>query len=119
MGPCPDRPGSPTGLARVIRRLLEEQVPREEDPPQRSAPRWQLRRCSPAELESTADLLGPVYISGKARSGKTWLLQAIAIHLARSGAGFCFVDPHADAAAELTSYLSDRADDLLPRVIVR
>jgi len=60
-----------------------------------------------------ADLLGPVYVSGKARSGKTWLLEAIAVHLARTGAGFCFVDPHADAAAELTAYLANRAGDLL------
>ncbi len=59
------------------------------------------------------DLLGPAYVCGKARSGKTWLLEAIAIHLARTGAGFCFVDPHRDAATELTEYLAGRSDVLL------
>jgi len=59
------------------------------------------------------DITGPVYISGRSRSGKTWLLEAMAIHLAAAGAGFCFLDPHADAARELTQYLGQRADDLL------
>ena len=59
------------------------------------------------------DLTGPVYVSGRARSGKTWLLEAMAIHLAAAGAGLCFLDPHADAASELTQYLAGRADDLL------
>jgi hypothetical protein len=60
-----------------------------------------------------ADLTGPVYISGRSRSGKTWLLEAMAVDLAAAGAGFCFLDPHRDAAIELTQYLGGRMDDFL------
>ncbi len=59
------------------------------------------------------DLTGPVYVSGKARSGKTWLLEAMAVHLAAAGAGVCFLDPHRDAAIELTEYLSCRKGDVV------
>ena len=75
-----------------------------------------LVRSGGAEREvgiAAADLTGPVYVSGRARSGKTWLLEAMAIHLAAAGAGFCFLDPHADAATELTQYLAGRMHDLL------
>jgi hypothetical protein len=59
------------------------------------------------------DLTGPVYVSGKARSGKTWLLEAMAIHLAARRAGLCFLDPHRDAAMELLQYLWCREDDVV------
>ncbi len=59
------------------------------------------------------DLLGPVYICGKARSGKTWLLESIAINLAEHGAGFCFIDPHRDAVEELLEYMAGRRGPLI------
>jgi hypothetical protein len=62
---------------------------------------------------ATEDLTGPVYVSGKARSGKTWLLEAMAIHLAVRRAGMCFLDPHRDAAKELLQYLWCRKGDLV------
>jgi hypothetical protein len=49
-----------------------------------------------------------VYICGKARSGKTWLLESIALHLAEHGAGFCFIDPHRDAVEDLVEHMDDR-----------
>ena len=61
----------------------------------------------------TADLLGPVYLCGKARAGKTWLLESMAIHLAKTGAGLCFVDPHRDAVMELADVLGNERDLLV------
>jgi hypothetical protein len=51
-----------------------------------------------------------VYVCGKARAGKTWLLESMAIHLAKSGAGMSFVDPHRDAVMELVEVLGNERD---------
>jgi hypothetical protein len=47
------------------------------------------------------------YIVGRSRFGKTELAVAQFIHLARSGAGAMFVDPHADALERIKPYLTE------------
>jgi len=47
------------------------------------------------------------YMAGRSRYGKTETAIGQFVHLARSGHGGMFLDPHADAIAEIKSYLTD------------
>ena len=47
------------------------------------------------------------YIVGRSRYGKTELAVSQFLHLARSGEGALFVDPHADALERIKPYLTD------------
>jgi hypothetical protein len=47
------------------------------------------------------------YMAGRSRYGKTELGLVQFIHLARAGHGGLFLDPHADAIAEIKHYLTD------------
>lgn len=47
------------------------------------------------------------YMAGRSRYGKTETAIGQFVHLARSGQGGLFLDPHADAIAEIKSYLTD------------
>lgn len=47
------------------------------------------------------------YIAGRSRYGKTELAIAQFVHLARSGHGGLFLDPHGDALDRIKPYLSD------------
>ncbi len=47
------------------------------------------------------------YMAGRSRYGKTETAIGQFVHLARSGHGGLFLDPHADAIAEIKTYLSD------------
>lgn len=47
------------------------------------------------------------YMAGRSRYGKTELGLVQFIHLARSGHGGLFLDPHADALVELKTYLTE------------
>ncbi|XAY03967.1 hypothetical protein DSM112329_00793 [Paraconexibacter sp. AEG42_29] len=55
------------------------------------------------------------YMAGRSRYGKTELGLVQFIHLARSGRGGLFLDPHADALAEIKNYLTD--EDISRRVV--
>ncbi len=47
------------------------------------------------------------YMAGRSRYGKTETAIGQFVHLARSGHGGLFLDPHADAIAEIKTYLTD------------
>lgn len=47
------------------------------------------------------------YMAGRSRYGKTETAIGQFVHLARSGHGGMFLDPHADAVAEIKTYLTD------------
>ena len=47
------------------------------------------------------------YMAGRLRYGKTETAIGQFVHLARSGHGGLFLDPHADAIAEIKTYLTD------------
>ncbi len=49
------------------------------------------------------------YIAGRSRYGKTETAIAQFVHLARSGAGGLFLDPHGDALERIRPYLADPA----------
>jgi hypothetical protein len=49
------------------------------------------------------------YCAGRSRYGKTETAIGQFVHLARSGHGGLFLDPHADAIAEIKAYLTDPA----------
>jgi hypothetical protein len=49
------------------------------------------------------------YMAGRSRYGKTETAIGQFVHLARSGHGGLFLDPHADAIAEIKTYLTDPA----------
>ncbi len=55
------------------------------------------------------------YIVGRSRYGKTELAISQFLHLARSGEGVLFVDPHADALARIKPYLTE--DGVRERVV--
>jgi hypothetical protein len=55
------------------------------------------------------------YCAGRSRYGKTETAIGQFVHLARSGHGGLFLDPHSDAIAEIKSYLTD--DGLRERVV--
>ncbi len=47
------------------------------------------------------------YMAGRSRYGKTETAIGQFVHLARTGQGGLFLDPHADAIAEIKTYLTD------------
>ena len=47
------------------------------------------------------------YMAGRSRYGKTETAIGQFVHLARTGQGGMFLDPHADAIAEIRTYLTD------------
>ena len=49
------------------------------------------------------------YMAGRSRYGKTETAIGQFVHLVRSGHGGLFLDPHADAIAEIKNYLTDAA----------
>ena len=55
-----------------------------------------------------------VYIIGKTGTGKSYLLQDMAIQDIRSGKGVCIIDPHGDLIDEIIKYMPpERAEDVI------
>lgn len=60
------------------------------------------------------DRLQHVYLVGKTGTGKTTVLQTIALQDIRAGYGACFVDPHGDAIAWLLQRIPpERVEDVI------
>src|SRR5258708_11435338 len=60
------------------------------------------------------DRLGHMYIIGKTGTGKSTLLQSMAISDIERGNGFCVIDPHGDVAENLLNYIPhDRIEDVI------
>jgi len=60
------------------------------------------------------DRLGHVYVIGKTGTGKSTLLQSMAISDIERGNGFCVIDPHGDVAENLLHYIPyDRIEDVI------
>jgi hypothetical protein len=67
----------------------------------------------PVSLSSDARLRH-MFVIGQTGTGKTTLLQRMAINDLKSGNGFAFFDPHGDAARELLDYIpTDRMRDVV------
>jgi hypothetical protein len=63
---------------------------------------------------SEADRRRHLYAIGQTGTGKTAFLQELAKQDARSGKGFCFIDPHGDAIEDiLTAIPKERAEDVI------
>jgi len=63
---------------------------------------------------SDADRRRHLYAIGQTGTGKTAFLQELAKQDARSGKGFCFIDPHGDAIEDiLTAIPKERAEDVI------
>jgi hypothetical protein len=61
-----------------------------------------------------ADRRRHLYAIGQTGTGKTAFLQELAKQDARSGKGFCFIDPHGDAIEDiLTAIPKERAEDVI------
>ncbi|MBS1885648.1 MAG: hypothetical protein JSU06_00500 [Actinobacteria bacterium] len=56
------------------------------------------------------------YLAGRSRWGKTASATTMFVHLARSGHGGLFLDPHGDALEEIKAYLGE--DGVAERVVV-
>lgn len=55
-----------------------------------------------------------VYIVGQTGTGKSWLLQNMAVQDMLSGSGFAFIDPHGDAVDNLLSMVPrERTEDVV------
>jgi len=55
-----------------------------------------------------------VYIIGKTGTGKSYLLQDMAIQDIKSGKGVCVIDPHGDLIDEIVKYIPpERAEDVI------
>ncbi len=54
-----------------------------------------------------ADRLEHIYVIGKTGTGKSTLLQNMAISDIESGNGFCVIDPHGDVAENLLNYIPE------------
>ena len=60
------------------------------------------------------DRLGHIYVIGKTGTGKSTLLQSMAISDIDHDNGFCVIDPHGDVAENLLNYISyDRIEDVI------
>ena len=61
-----------------------------------------------------ADRRAHMLVLGKTRTGKTTLLDNLAVQDIEAGRGLCFIDPHGDEAWRLLDYIPPhRADDLV------
>jgi hypothetical protein len=56
------------------------------------------------------------YVAGRSRYGKTEMAIAQFIHLARSGHGGLFLDPHGDALERIEPYLTDQMTERVVRI---
>ena len=55
-----------------------------------------------------------IYIIGKTGTGKSFLLQDMAVQDIRAGKGVCIIDPHGDLIDEVVKYIPpDRAEDVI------
>lgn len=72
-------------------------------------------RGTKTEIRMTdADRRRHLYAIGQTGTGKTAFLQELAKQDARSGKGFCFIDPHGDAIEDiLTAIPKERAEDVI------
>jgi len=60
------------------------------------------------------DRLGHMYVIGKTGTGKSTLLQSMAISDIERGNGFCVIDPHGDVAENLLNYIPyERIEDVI------
>jgi hypothetical protein len=60
------------------------------------------------------DLRRHIYMAGKTGSGKSVLLENLAIQHIQNGDGVCFLDPHGDSAETLLKYIpSHRINDVI------
>jgi len=60
------------------------------------------------------DRLGHMYVIGKTGTGKSTLLQNMAIADIERGHGFCVIDPHGDLAENLLNYIpGERTEDVI------
>jgi hypothetical protein len=72
-------------------------------------------RGTKTEIRMTdADRRRHLYAIGQTGTGKTAFLQELAKQDAKSGKGFCFIDPHGDAIEDiLTAIPKERAEDVI------
>lgn len=60
------------------------------------------------------DRMGHIYVIGKTGTGKSTLLQNMAISDIRRGNGLCIVDPHGDIAEDILNYIpTNRIKDVI------
>jgi len=60
------------------------------------------------------DRLGHLYVIGKTGTGKSTLLQSMAVSDINRGNGFCVIDPHGDVAENLLNYVPyERIEDVI------
>jgi len=60
------------------------------------------------------DRLGHIYVIGKTGTGKSTLLENMAISDIRRGNGLCVIDPHGDIATNILNYIpADRVEDVI------
>ena len=61
-----------------------------------------------------ADRLGHIYVIGKTGTGKSTLLEQMAISDIKKGNGLCVIDPHGDIAEDLLHYIpQDKIKDVI------
>ena len=61
-----------------------------------------------------ADRLGHIYVIGKTGTGKSTLLEQMAISDIKNGNGLCVIDPHGDIAEDLLHYIpQDKIKDVI------
>jgi hypothetical protein len=60
------------------------------------------------------DRFGHIYVVGKTGTGKSTLLENMAISDIRRGNGLCVIDPHGDIATNILNYIpADRVEDVI------
>src|ERR1017187_6609913 len=60
------------------------------------------------------DRLGHIYVIGKTGTGKSTLLENMAISDIERGNGLCLIDPHGDIATDILNYIPhDRIEDVI------